>query len=74
MQTIAKCVMRGPADCRERLQNPVRFSTALIQRGYSHSGGPRADSGNETKSRHSFLEGGHLGRPSRPYHKYVLVH
>ncbi len=33
----------GPADCRESPeQNPVRFSTASIQLGYSHSGGPRA--------------------------------
>ncbi len=43
--TTAKCVSVGPAHCRERLQNPVRFSSASIQRGESHSGGPRAGSG-----------------------------
>ncbi len=43
--TTAKCVSVGPAHCRERLQNPVQFSSASIQRGESHSGGPRAGSG-----------------------------
>ncbi len=64
METTAKCVTMGPADCRERLQNPVRFSTASIQLGFSHSGGPRAGSGNGTRSRHSLEEGGHRGGPS----------
>ncbi len=59
MEATTKCVTMGPADCRKRLQNPVRFSTASIERGYSHSGGPRACSGNGTSSRHSLDEGGH---------------
>ncbi len=41
METTAKCVSVGPAHCRERLQNPVRFSSTSIQQGGSHSGGPR---------------------------------
>ncbi len=72
METTAKCVTMGPADCRERLQNPVRFSTASIQRGYSHSGGPRAGSGNGTRSRHSLEEGGHRGGPSPRKGVWVL--
>ncbi len=48
METTAKCVSMGPAYCRERLQNPVRFSSASIQRGEFHFGGPRAGSGNGT--------------------------
>ncbi len=35
----------------ERLQNPDGFSSASIQWGESHSGGPRAGSGNGTRSR-----------------------
>ncbi len=35
----------------ERLQNPDGFSSASIQRGESHFGGPRAGSGNGTRSR-----------------------
>ncbi len=35
----------------DRPQNPVGFSSASIQRGISHSGGPRAGSGNGTRSR-----------------------
>ncbi len=42
VETPARCVSMGPAYCRERLQNPVRFSSASFQRGESHSGGPRA--------------------------------
>ncbi len=51
MNTTAKCVSMGPAHCRERLQNTAGFSSASIQRGESHSGGPRAGSGNGTRSR-----------------------
>ncbi len=51
VETTAKCVSMGPAHCRERLQNPDGFSSASIQRGESHSGGPRAGSGNGTRSR-----------------------
>ncbi len=39
--------------------------SASVQRGISHSGGPRAGSGNGTRSRYSFEEGGHRGGPSR---------
>ncbi len=53
VETTAKCVSVGPAHCRERLQNPVWFSSASIQRDESHSGGPRAGSGNGTRSRNS---------------------
>ncbi len=64
METTAKCVTMGPAGCRERLQNPVQFSTASVQQGFSHSGGPQAGYGNGTRSRHSLEEGGHRGGPS----------
>ncbi len=48
----------------ERLQNPVWFSSALIQRGKFHFGEPRAGSGNGTRSRYSLKEGGHRGGSS----------
>ncbi len=64
VETTAKCVSVGPAHCRERLQNPVWFSSASIQRDESHSGGPRAGSGNGMRSRNSLEEGGHRGGPS----------
>ncbi len=38
---------------------PVRFSSASVQRGELHSGGPRGDSGNGTRSRYSLKEGSH---------------
>ncbi len=50
----------GPADCRKKLQNYVRFSTASPQQGYSHTSGPQAGSGIGTESRHSLEEGGHI--------------
>ncbi len=59
VETTAKCVSVGPAHCRERLQNPVWFSSASIQRGESHSGGPRAGSGNGTRGIYSLKEGAH---------------
>ncbi len=59
VETTAKCVSVGHAHSREKLQNPVRFSSASIQRGESHSGGPRAGSGNGTRGRYSLKEGGH---------------
>ncbi len=40
VETTAKCVLMGPAYCRERLQNPVRFSSASIQRVNSTLVGP----------------------------------
>ncbi len=53
VETTAKCVSIGPAYCRGRLQNPVRFSSASIQRGEFHFGGPRAGSGNGTGGKYS---------------------
>ncbi len=72
VETTAKCVSVGPAYCRERLQNPVRFSSASMQRGESHSGGPRAGSGYGMRSRYSLEEGGHRGGPSSPKRVWVL--
>ncbi len=72
METTAKCVSVGPAHCRERLQNPVRFSSTSIQQGGSHSGGPRADSGNGTRSKYSLKEGGHRGGSSSQKRVRVL--
>ncbi len=54
----------GPAHCRERVQNSVWVAFASIQRDVSHSGGPRAGSGNGTRSSYSLEEGGHRGGPS----------
>ncbi len=64
METTARCVSMGPAHCKERLQNPVRFSSRLNSKNdESHSGGSRAGSGNGTRSRYSLKEGGHRGGP-----------
>ncbi len=54
------------------LQNPVRFSSASIQRGESHSGGPREGSGNGTRSIYYLEEGGHRGGPSSQKRVRVL--
>ncbi len=64
VKASAKYISMGPAHCRERVQDSVRISSASIQRGISHSGGPRAGSGNGTRSRYSLEEGGHRGGPS----------
>ncbi len=72
VETTAKCVSMGPAYCRERLQNPVRFSPASIQRGEFHFGGPRAGSGNGTGGKHSLKEGGHRGGVSSRKRVWVL--
>ncbi len=58
VKASAKYISMGPAHCRERVQDSVRISSASIQRGISHSGGPRAGSGNGTRSRYSLEEGG----------------
>ncbi len=78
MEITTTCVSVGSAHCRERLQNPVLFSSASIQRGESHSGGSRAGSGNGTRSRYSLKEGGHWGGSSsrervRFYSQYFIV-
>ncbi len=72
VETTAKCVSVGPAQCRERIQNPVRLSSASIQRGESHSGGSRAGSGNGMRSRYSLKEGGHRGGSSSRERVWVL--
>ncbi len=41
VEASAKCVSVGPANCRKRLQDAVQVSSTSIQRGVSHSGGPR---------------------------------
>ncbi len=71
METTAKCVSVGPAHCRER-GYPVRYLSASIQLGELHSGGPRAGSGNGTRSRYSLKEGSHRGGSSSQ--KGVRVH
>lgn len=63
MDTSAKCVLVGPVDYREGLQNSVWFLTALIQWGPAHSGGSWASSFNGTRD-FSFLgEGVHRNLP-----------
>ncbi len=46
VETSAKCISMGFAQSRERVQDSVRVSSASVQWGISHSGGPRAGSGN----------------------------
>ncbi len=41
VEASAKCVSLGPAHCRKRLHDSVRVSSASIQQGVSHSGGPQ---------------------------------
>ncbi len=57
-ETTVKCVSVGPAHCRERLQNPVRFSSASIQQSESHLVGPEQALVNGTRGRYSLKEGG----------------
>ncbi len=64
LETTAKCVSMGPADCRKGVTNSVRFSTTTFQRRDSHTGGPRAGSGYGTRSESPIKEGGHRGGPS----------
>ncbi len=59
VEASATCISMGPAHCRERVQDSVWVSSASVEQGISHSGGPRAGSGNGKKSRYSFEEGGH---------------
>ncbi len=78
VETSDKCISMGPAHCRKRVQNPIRISSASIQRGVSHTGGPRAGSGNGTRSRDSLEEGGHRGGPPHDtesvfYSHYFMV-
>ncbi len=78
VEASAKCLTMGPADCRKRLQNTFRFSSASLQRGRSPSSGAPAGSRNGTRSRHSLEEWGHRGGPSsqqrvRFYSRYLIV-
>ncbi len=56
----------------KRVQDSVRVASASVQRGISHTGGPRAGSGNEIRSRYSLEEGGHRGGPSLQQRVRVL--
>ncbi len=71
VETSAKCISMGFAQSRERVQDSVRVSSASVQRGISHSGGPRAGSGNGT-SRYSYEEGDHRGQGSTAVIKQVV--
>ncbi len=62
----------GPVHCRERVQDSVRITSTSIQRGVSHSGGPRAGSGNGTRCSYSFEEGNHRDGPSSRQRVRVL--
>ncbi len=78
METTAKRVSMGPADCRKGVSNSVRFSTTALQRCDSHTGGPRAGSGYGTRGESPIKEGGHRGGPSsregiRVYSRYFIV-
>ncbi len=64
VETTAKCVSMGPADCRKGVSNSVCFSTTALQRCDSHAGVPRAGSGYGTRSESPIREGGHRGGPS----------
>ncbi len=55
VEASAKCISMGPAR-RERVQDSVQVSFASVQQGIFHSGGPRAGSGNGTRSRSICLQ------------------
>ncbi|XP_026111570.1 uncharacterized protein LOC113088631 [Carassius auratus] len=56
MEKSAEYISMGPADSREGLQNPVRFSSPTLQRGVAHSSASRAGSGHGARSEISFSE------------------
>ncbi len=72
VQTTAKCISLGPADCRERLSYSVRRSAATFQRVISHMCESRAGSGIRTGGQLSLEEGGHRGGPSSRQRVRVL--
>ncbi len=72
METTAKCIPLGPADCRERLSYSVWRSAAAFQRSISHISESRAGSGIGTRSDLSLVEGGHRGGPSSRQRVRVL--
>ncbi len=59
VETTAKCISLGPADCRERLSYSIRRSAATFQRVVSHEYESRAGSGVRTRGHLSSEEGGH---------------
>ncbi len=75
-EAYAKCISMGPG---KRVQDSVRSRPASVQRGISHTGGPRAGSGNEIRSRYSLEEGGSsrvvppCNRESGFYSRYFIV-
>ncbi len=56
----------------EEIQDSNRVTFASIQRGVSHSGGPRAGSANGTRSSYSLKGGGHRGGPCSRQRVWVL--
>ncbi len=72
METTAKCISLGPADCRERLSYSVRRSDATFQRVISHVCESLAGSGIRTGGQLSLEEGGHRGGPSSRQRVRVL--
>ncbi len=61
IETTAKCISLGPADCRKRLSHSVRCTAIAFQRVFSHISEPRAGSGIRTRGEHSLEEGDHRG-------------
>ncbi len=72
METTAKCISLGPADCRKRLSYSVRRSAATFQRVTSQVCESRAGSGIRTGGQLSLEEGGHRGGPSSQQRVRVL--
>ncbi len=72
VETTAKCISLGPADCRERLSYSIRRSAATFQRVVSHEHKSRAGSGIRTRGQLSSEEGGHRGGPSSRQRVRVL--
>ncbi len=72
VETTAKCISLGPADCRERLSYSIRRSAATFQRVVSHEYESRAGSGIRTRGQLSSEEGGHRGGPSSRQRVRVL--
>ncbi len=72
VETTAKCISLGPADCRERLSYSIRRSAATFQRVVSHEYESWAGSGIRTRGQLSSEEGGHRGGPSSRQRVRVL--
>ncbi len=72
VETTAKCISLGHADCRERLSYSIRRSAATFQKVVSHEYESRAGSGIRTRGQLSSEEGGHRGGPSSRQRVRVL--